>query len=139
MKMMKKMIGMKVNEMMTQEAFFAISGVSYSDNNVRRQVHVKEVKEGQELYAVPDDQNAFDDTAIKIYADAQLSKPLGFVPKEIAHTMRTRMTQGWTYKLLVKRVTGGPAPRLYGCNVRIIATKSEEGEKTEEEGKKEGT
>ena len=66
----------------TQEAFFAVHGVSYSDGTVWRQEAVRAVVEGQELYAVPDTENAFDNTAIKIFAEKELRHPLGFVLRD---------------------------------------------------------
>jgi hypothetical protein len=111
--------------MIEQEKFEKIAGVSEKDGDIKRQVYVRELQVDQELFFRHDGDNAFDTKALKIFSDKEMMKPLGFIPRELANEMFEKMKEGWQYRLFVKRRTGGPAPRYYGCNMRIVASKDD--------------
>lgn len=110
---------------MQKEFVTSVKGVSFEDNGVRRQEHVRSLVEGQELYVKRDEQNPFDLHALLIFADKECTKRLGHVPRELSSAIAVFQAQGWTYRWFVKKRTGGPAPRLYGCNIRVVAEKAD--------------
>lgn len=100
-----------------------IVGVTFSDEGVafpNRQENVKRLTEGQKLYPVFEDDNPFDPNSIKLFADAALQMPLGFVKREISGSISLQRKRGWTYWFFVKALTG-EGKNTTGCNIRIVA------------------
>jgi single-stranded-DNA-specific exonuclease len=86
-----------------------------------RQDNVAELTEGQELLAIFEDNNPFDPNAILLFADAQKTKPVGYLKKELAADLRQQHTKGWAYKFFVEQITG-QTKQVKGCNIKIEAS-----------------
>jgi len=89
-----------------------------------RQDNVINLKEGQELHALFEDNNPFDPCAILLHANTDgitLTEPVGYLKKELAKDLRDQNTKGWSYKFFVEQVTG-QEKQSKGVNIKILAT-----------------
>lgn len=109
-----------------REAQSKIIGVTFDDTGVaypHRQENIRSLSAGQQLYPQYEEDNPFDENAIKLYADPELQRPLGYVKREIAQTIAQQRLRGWNYWFYVKALTGGEERdrKVTGCNIRIVA------------------
>ena len=95
-----------------------IVGVTF-DN---RQENIEPLTDGQKLFVQHDINNAFDANALQVFADEQLTKPLGYLKKELAKDLQEQGTKGWKYEYFLSEKTGGGKNKSWGVNVLIIAT-----------------
>ena len=94
-------------------------GVTMGDEG--RQANVKSLTKGQEIFILRESNNPFDPNAMKLFADPQLTKPLGYIKKELARDLAEQRAKGWSYKFFCEEVTGKET-QSFGCNIRIEAT-----------------
>jgi hypothetical protein len=100
-----------------------IIGVTFSDEGVafpNRQENVKRLTEGQKIFPLFEEDNPFDENAIKLFADPALQIPLGYVKREVAQAIGLQRKRGWDYWFYVKALTG-EGKNTTGCNIRIVA------------------
>jgi len=104
-----------------------IHGVTLGeDQGEHRQENVKTLLSGQQIFGKREEDNPFDSSAIKLYADEACTLPLGYVPREIAKIIVEQSKFGWTYAYEVTEVTGGsPGKPSRGCNIDVIARKDD--------------
>jgi len=100
-----------------------ITGVTFSDNGVSRQDNVKALQMNQEIFAVHEADNAFDPNAIKLYADAEHTKPLGYLMRDLARDLVTQSKLGWAYTYFAEPT--GSEQKVFGCNITIVAKKDD--------------
>ncbi|MBR9701165.1 hypothetical protein GOV11_04840 [Candidatus Woesearchaeota archaeon] len=103
-----------------------IVGISFTDDDYElssRQDNVRDLKKGHELTLEFEDDNPFDPSAIKLFADKDKKIPLGYLKKELARDLRLQMEKGWSYTAKVEAVTG-QEKQSKGCNIIISASKS---------------
>jgi len=85
-----------------------------------RQINIRELKSGQELHYIHEKDNAFDTNAIKLFADEQMTKELGYVSKELAPDLLEYMNKhDKKFTIVVSEVTGGTGDKSFGCNIKI--------------------
>lgn len=102
---------------MIREMHTKLVGVS-ADN---RQQFVQQLKPGQRLTLVHEEENAFDTNALKLFADEACTMPLGYIARDIAaDIIKQEKEYGYSYAVAVKEVTGGKG-RTYGVNVVLTA------------------
>ncbi len=101
-------------------------GVTFKDEGEHgdRQLNIKQLQPNQKLFFHHEKDNPFDPNAMKVYADEQLTKPLGYLKKQLASDLNTQKNMGWHYSLEVEQITGDDSKSM-GCNVKITATKEE--------------
>jgi hypothetical protein len=98
-----------------------IVGISFRDDGEDRQLNVKLLVEGQQLYWIHESDNRFDPCAIKIFADENHRHTLGYLQKELARDLIQQMREhGYSYDIFCTKITGANG-QTKGCNVRIVA------------------
>jgi hypothetical protein len=86
-----------------------------------RQANVVELKPGQLLTMCHEEDNAFDTCAIKLFADAECTKVIGYIARDIAaDIIKQEKEYGYSYTVTVKEITGG-GKRTSGVNIVITA------------------
>lgn len=84
-----------------------------------RQTNIAALKNPDKLYPVFED-NKFDPNAIRLYADEEQTKDLGYIRKEIAKDLRLFKKHGIEFEVRVTDVTGGTGNKSHGCNILVI-------------------
>lgn len=105
--------------MQNKEIFTKAVGVTFDE----RQKHVKNCTVGQRLSLVREKDNEFDPNAIAIYSG---NNQIGYVAKEIAAQLATKMDNGTEYECRVLKVTGGDGDKAFGLNIKIVETQDNE-------------
>ena len=107
---------------MQTEMHSKIVGISFREEGEDRQLNARALQPGQRLFWKHEMDNKFDPCAIKVYADEQMTKALGYLQRDLARDLVELMrTRGYKYEIFVKAVTGGGG-RTFGCNIRVVAT-----------------
>lgn len=105
---------------MQKEMHSKLVGVSIRQDGEDRQLNVRSVNDGQKLFWKHESNNPFDSNAIKVYSDENMTKPLGYIAKELAADLiRQGRNFGYKYDIYADKVTGG-AGRTFGLNIRIV-------------------
>lgn len=89
-----------------------VAGVTFEN----RQQYVKQCYAGQKLELIRDKFNVYDKNAVAVYAGEH---QVGFLSKELAKSLASKMDSGRIYVCYVKTVTGGQAGNSYGLNIGI--------------------
>lgn len=106
-----------------------LTGVTMGgENGETRQQHIEGLAEALtkgevELVLHHEEGNPFHQNAMKVYLDKELTKPLGYLKRELADDIVAGKKLGWTYAIFAEQVTGGGKGKSYGLNVKIIARK----------------
>jgi len=88
-----------------------------------RQAFVQQLVPGQVLVLCNEEENPFDVNALKLFADQECAKPIGYIAREIASDIMMQARKfGYSYEVRVQAVTGGNG-RTYGVNIVITAYK----------------
>ncbi len=111
---------------MINSFYTKLAGVTFSNEGVntesrQRIIHDLSQREmlkcGQELELRPTPQNRFDHQAVAVFGPD--GRQLGFLPKEVAHRIFSKLQATGGYSAFVASVTGGDAGFSYGVNVRV--------------------
>lgn len=89
-----------------------VAGVSFDG----RQRFIPGLRAGQELEYRRDRHNPYDSNAVGLY-DA-FGNQIGFLSREVASTVASKMDAGKRYRITVSQVTGGGS-WTYGVNIHI--------------------
>ena len=92
--------------------FSKVAGVTFDG----RQRFIPGLRSGQELEYRRDRYNPYDGNAVGLY-DAY-GNQIGFLSKEVAATVASKMDAGKRYRITVSQVTGGGS-WTYGVNIHI--------------------
>jgi hypothetical protein len=106
---------------MQTETHSKLAGVSMGkEDGEDRQLNVRQLRDGQELFFIHEKDNPFDSCAIKVFADEAHTKPLGYIQRELAKDITIQGDKmGYKYRIYCTKVTGGGG-RTYGCNVKLV-------------------
>jgi hypothetical protein len=91
-------------------------GVSFNN----RQINLKNVVEGQELFFKHEKNNPHDENAVLVYADAEMTKELGHLNRKMAKKVCQRIATGVPQQIFAKQRTGEDYPKRFGLNIRVV-------------------
>lgn len=107
-----------LNERYKRDEFYSkIKGVTMVQV---RQINIRDLQPGQELFYIHEKDNSFDANAIKLFADEQMTKELGYVSKDLSPDLLEYMNKHEKkFTITVSEVTGGTGDKSFGCNIKI--------------------
>jgi hypothetical protein len=88
-----------------------------------RQDNVKALIQGQTIYFKAEPDNLYDPNAIKLFADRELTKELGYIDSQLLKDMA-----GWTIDAVMVRSVGSATGNKFsnwGANIMIVFKKEE--------------
>ena len=103
-----------------------IVGVTFDNRQglIRRLCSIGELEVGTELLLKRDIGNPYDSNAVGVYT--MNGEQLGFLAREIAQTVSSRIQQGYKYKCRVMFVSCGGVPSKYGIDIRVTCEEKDD-------------
>ena len=93
-----------------------IVGVSFNN----RQINLKDVIEGKELFFKHEKGNPHDEYAILVYADSEMTRELGHLNRKMAKKVCQRISMGVKQQIFATARTGEDYSKRFGLNIRVV-------------------